>query len=117
MTKPPRDEDLYVYLASVERVIDGDTVILSIDLGLDVWMRGQHCRLLGINAPEKTGGTREEGLAAKEHLEKLLQGYEHILVRTHYDKHCTFGRLLVELYATDDCINDEMVEDGFAVAI
>lgn len=115
MVKPPTMDDLYVYLARIERVVDGDTVVASLDLGCDVWLLNQHCRLLGINAPEKTGDTKALGVASKEHLESLLKGHEYVLVRTTLDKKCTFGRLLVELFVGTYNVNDEMVEDGFAL--
>lgn len=112
--RTPTTDDLYTYMARVVRVIDGDTVVLDLDLGCDIWLRSQHCRLYGINSAEKTGKTKEAGLAAKGHLESLLLGHEYVLVRTTYDRHCKFGRLLVTLFVGEDSVNDEMVEDGFA---
>jgi micrococcal nuclease len=38
--------------ATVVRVVDGDTLILDLDLGWRVWRRGERCRLAGINCPE-----------------------------------------------------------------
>ena len=114
MSKSPTADDRYVYSARIDRVIDGDTVVASLDLGCDVWLLKQHCRLTGINAPEKTGSSKVLGLASKEHLEALLKGHDTVLVRTTYDQKCTFGRLLVELFVGEDSVNDEMVEDGFA---
>jgi micrococcal nuclease len=38
--------------AQVIRVIDGDTVVLDVDLGFDVWCRYRSFRLLGCNARE-----------------------------------------------------------------
>ena len=43
---------LYTYKANIVRVIDGDTVVADIDLGFDVWLRKEHLRLVGIDAPE-----------------------------------------------------------------
>ena len=43
-------EATYVYKAVVERVIDGDTLLLRIDLGLQVW-KEQRVRLAGIDTP------------------------------------------------------------------
>lgn len=114
MSRPITIDDLYVYLARIVRVIDGDTIVLDLDLGCEVWLLNQHCRLLGINAPEKTGGTKANGIASKEHLESLLKGHDTVVVRTIYDKKCTFGRLLVELFVHEDSVNEEMVEDNFA---
>ena len=43
-------EPTYVYKAIVGRVIDGDTLLLRIDLGFQVW-KEQRVRLAGIDAP------------------------------------------------------------------
>ena len=108
------EQDLYVYRAHLVRVIDGDTVVVDLDLGCDVWLRQQHCRLTGINAPEKIKPTREQGLAAKEHLEQLLGGHERFVVTTNYDRRCTFSRLLVTIWVEGVNVNQRMVADRFA---
>jgi endonuclease YncB( thermonuclease family) len=41
----------WTYPATVVRVVDADTIRLSLDLGLHIW-RTDNCRILGINAPE-----------------------------------------------------------------
>lgn len=46
-----RQEALHIYKATVERVVDGDTLLVNIDLGFDVWVK-KRLRLRGINAPE-----------------------------------------------------------------
>jgi micrococcal nuclease len=38
--------------ARVVRVVDGDTLIMDLDLGWKIWRMGERCRLSGINAPE-----------------------------------------------------------------
>lgn len=114
MASPPTTDDLYVYLARIKRVVDGDTLVLDLDLGCEVWLLNQHCRLSKIDAPEKTGGTKEAGLLAKQHLEQLLKEHEYALVKTEYDQHCTFGRLLVELFVGEVSLNEQMIQDGYA---
>ena len=42
---------MYEYNAKLLRVVDGDTLDASIDLGFDVWVK-KRVRLYGINAPE-----------------------------------------------------------------
>ena len=43
---------MYEYRCRIDRVIDGDTVDVDIDLGFGVWMRKERVRILGIDTPE-----------------------------------------------------------------
>ena len=52
---------MYDYMATLVRVIDGDTVDCDIDLGFGVWLKNQRVRLYGINTPE----TRTKDLKEK----------------------------------------------------
>ena len=47
MTSP----DAFVYHADLERVIDGDTIDVTIDLGFNVKLHKQRVRLAGIDTP------------------------------------------------------------------
>ena len=60
--------NLYNYAATVNRVVDGDTLDLTVDLGFRI-QHGLRLRLLGINTPELN--TRE-GHVAKEFVQHLL---------------------------------------------
>jgi len=42
---------LYTYVATVQRVVDGDTIALDVNLGFRTWRRASF-RLVGINARE-----------------------------------------------------------------
>ena len=44
--------DAFVYQAELERVVDGDTVDVTLDLGFDVKLHKQRGRLHGIDTPE-----------------------------------------------------------------
>ena len=69
--------DACVYQAEVERVVDGDTVDVTLDLGFDVKLHKQRVRLHGIDTPEsRTRNLAEKklGLAAKERLKELCVG-------------------------------------------
>jgi micrococcal nuclease len=59
----------YRYQAKVVRVIDGDTVILDVDLGFGIWVHDTPFRLLGINAREKSD---EGGPQARMNLMTVL---------------------------------------------
>ena len=63
---------MYEYTARVLKVVDGDTLDLSIDLGFNIWIT-QRCRLQGIDTPEtRTLDSAEKvlGLKAKAVLAK-----------------------------------------------
>ena len=111
-------EPTYLYRAVVVRVVDGDTIDVDIDLGFYVWIRKQRIRLFGIDAPEIRGETRQEGLAATEHLKSLIEG-ETIILRTVKgidggDRDDSFGRWLGTIYHGDMDVNAEMVRSGHA---
>lgn len=107
---------MYEYAAVVERVQDGDSVVLDIDLGFSVRLRAS-CRLYGINAPEMVGESKAKGEAAKAALAQLLPAGARVSARTHKDREDKYGRILVELWAPGQAAsaNDRMVELGHAV--
>ena len=66
---------MYEYNAIVDRVVDGDTIDCTIDLGFSVWKKIR-VRMEGINAPESRTRDlkeKERGLAAKARLVEILE--------------------------------------------
>lgn len=89
---------MYEYKATVRRIIDGDTIVCDIDLGLEIWARDQHLRLYGIDTPEvRTRDPVEKaaGLLAKARVEAILPPGRVVTIRTHKDKSGKYGRWLV----------------------
>jgi micrococcal nuclease len=89
---------IYIYKASLIRVVDGDTVDLIIDLGFDT-SRKERFRLYGIDAPEIR---TEAGKEAKAWLIGVLGPYGAIYVQTIQlstkAKRDKYGRFLAVLY-------------------
>jgi len=56
---------MYIYKTKLIRVVDGDTIDLSIDLGFRI-IHNIRVRLLDIDTPEVRGDQKPFGLAAKE---------------------------------------------------
>jgi len=106
------------FRVKVDRVIDGDTLVVSFYMGLGLWLHEQKVRLLGINAPEKTGETKEQGLKVTAYLESLLKKADDVIVRTDEGKKGKFGRFLVILYGRIDGkwvnLNKRLVSVGAA---
>jgi len=110
---------MFTYRAAVTRIVDGDTVIVDIDLGFGVWLKEQSVRLAKINAPETRGSLREAGIAAKDFLSKLiLNKWVQIRTEKGNDK---YGRWLATILLEEDKnlidINHKMIIEGHAVYI
>ena len=100
---------MYEYNAKLIRVIDGDTIDASIDLGFDVWVK-KRIRLYGIDAPESRTRDLEEkkrGIETKERLQELLEANRNVfIVRSHgvgkYGR--CLGTLLIGITRFSSCI-------------
>ena len=113
---------MYEYRAKVNRVVDGDTVDVDIDLGFGVWLRDERVRIMGIDTPESRTSDEEEkvfGLAAKARLKELLG--ETAILKTQVDKSGEdakgkFGRILGDFVAPDGrMVTEIMIEEGHCV--
>ena len=113
---------MYEYRCKIIRVIDGDTVDVDIDLGFQVWIRGERVRIMGIDTPESRTSDKTEkvfGLASKERLKELLHG--EVILKTEVSKagedmKGKFGRILGDFILEDGRKATEvLIEEGHAV--
>lgn len=108
---------MYHYkIKKFNKIIDGDTVDLDIDLGFNLTI-SHRVRLKGINTPEtrtKDLVEKEKGLAAKVWLEEQLSREGEWVIETY--KEDKYGRILGTLYLVGDSttINEWMVNEGIA---
>ena len=109
---------MYTYFVkSVDRIVDGDTIDISIDLGFDLTKK-ERVRLAGIDTPEKRTKDQKEkemGYQATEFLEMHLMEATKLTVRT--EKDGKFGRMLGWLYKSETdtmSINQIMIDKGYA---
>ena len=105
---------MYQYKASLNRIIDGDTIDVNIDLGFDVKIK-QRVRLYGINTPEvrtKDLKEKEKGIEATEYLKKILQ--RTFIIQTILNKRGKYGRVLGIIWVKEENINERMVNEGYA---
>lgn len=109
---------MFTYKAAVTNVIDGDTVVVDIDLGFGIWLRKQSIRMSKINAPELRGVTLQAGNNSKEFLKSLVLN-KWVTIKTEKDKKEKYGRWLGVLLLEEDKnlidINAKMVAEGHAV--
>ena len=109
---------MYEYDCKIVRVIDGDSILVDIDLGFDTWRCGESIRLFGVDCPECRSRDPKEkaaGLAAKEFVKGLLHdGGTYTLTTKEKGK---FGRYLGVIQLTDKTsVNGALVKERFAVA-
>ena len=103
------------YNAILERVIDGDTIDVTLDLGFNVFLKKQRCRLAGIDTPEsRTRDLAEKklGLEAKARLTELCG--ERLKIKSL--GRGKFGRILAIPYTNDnEDICQILIQEGHAV--
>ena len=121
---PPSRKSCYNFrVVSVDKVVDGDTIDVSIDLGFDL-IKKERVRVAGVDTPEKRTRDLEEkalGLDAtywmKKQLEDTIAGDEELIIRTELKGGTgKYGRLLGWLYVGDDTVslNEQMITEGYA---
>lgn len=96
------------YRCEVVRVIDGDTFVARIDLGLDVSLVS-HVRIQGLYAPEIRGKSRPAGERSREALRVLLAKGDILVAPT---GQMTFGRVVAEVWASGIDVDAAMIGMG-----
>ena len=109
----------------MDKVLDGDTIDVTIDLGFDLYKK-ERVRVAGVDTPEKRTRNLEEkalGIDAtnwlKKKLKDVLDGDDELIVRTELHGGVgKYGRLLGWLYVGDDevSLNEQMITQGYAHA-
>jgi micrococcal nuclease len=110
-------------VVSIDKVLDGDTIDVTIDLGFDLYKK-ERVRIAGVDTPEKRTRDLEEkalGLDAtnwmKDKLEGAISGDDELSIRTELVGGMgKYGRLLGWLYIGDGdvSLNEQMIEEGYA---
>ena len=125
MTPPSRKSCYNFRVVKVDKVLDGDTIDVTIDLGFDLYKK-ERVRIAGVDTPEKRTRNLEEkalGIDAtnwlKKELEDVLAGDDELIVRTELHGGVgKYGRLLGWLYVGDEelSLNEQMITQGYAHA-
>ena len=107
---------MFEYSCKVRRVVDGDTVDLTMDLGFSIFHKAR-VRLVGIDAPECRSldlDHKARGMLSKQFVEDRLKGAKKVKVLTELEKG-KFGRVLGTVWADEQCINALLVAHNHAV--
>ena len=137
MTPPSRKSYYNFRVVSVDKVIDGDTIDVTMDLGFDLYKQ-ERVRIAGVDTPEKRTSDLEEkklGLDAtnwlKGKLEGAIDGDDELSIRTEFIQRLPsdyplqklllggvgkYGRLIGWLYIgdADVSLNEQMITEGYA---
>ena len=122
---PPSRKSCYNFrVTEINRVLDGDTIDVTIDLGFDLYKK-ERVRIAGVDTPEKRTRDLEEkalGIDATNWLKKKLEDTiagegDELSIRTELVGGMgKYGRLLGWLYINEDTIslNEQMITEGYA---
>ena len=121
---PPSRKSCYNFrVTKINRVVDGDTIDVTIDLGFDLYKK-ERVRIAGVDTPEKRTRDLEEkalGIDAtnwlKGTLEDTINGEHELTIRTELKGGMgKYGRLLGWLYIGEDdvSLNEQMIKEGYA---
>ena len=103
---------MYTYKAKIIRWIDGDTVILNIDLGFHI-IRQERIRLARINAPEMNRKSDYEVRQAKHAravAKKICPHKSEVIIKTS-KRQDMYGRFIGEIFLNEKNISDYLIEN------
>jgi micrococcal nuclease len=110
-------------VTKIDKVLDGDTIDVTIDLGFDLYKK-ERVRIAGVDTPEKRTRDLEEkalGIDAtnwlKGKLTETIKGEDELTIRTELKGGVgKYGRLLGWLYVGEDnvSLNEQMIGEGYA---
>lgn len=114
---------MYNYKATVDRIVDGDTIDVVIDLGFKITTH-QRIRLKDINTPEtfnvkKNSEEYKKGSAAKDFVVSRIEANNNEVILDTDKDTGKFGRYIATIHLADSetSLNDELVAKGFALYV
>ena len=111
VTKAPTDE--FVRRATLERIVDGDTLRLKIDLGFGASII-HDVRLEGVDTPEARGVESAAGQFVSAKVGDWFAGNTELLIHSHVFELGKFGRCLCRVWANSRCLNEYLIQEGLA---
>jgi len=112
---------MYTYKCRINKVLDGDTVDIDLDLGFNIVLANQRVRMIGVDTPESRTANKEEkvrGTLSKKKLAEKLSTGSWVKIQTHKDdgNDDKFGRILGEFILEDGTnVNQWLIENNYAV--
>jgi micrococcal nuclease len=102
---------MYEYACKVERVVDGDTIDVVLDLGFDI-LHKCRVRLYGIDTPESRTRNLDEkarGKMSSAFLTEAIDTGKQVVIQTKLkDSKGKYGRVLGDVVVDGENINQQM---------
>ena len=103
---------MYEYKCTVDRVVDGDTIDVTLDLGFSVLYKTR-VRLFGIDTPESRTSNKDEkarGKMSAMFLKMAIEDADTVVIRTELrDSRGKFGRVLGTVVCDGENVNELMI--------
>jgi micrococcal nuclease len=110
--------DFSYRVKKVTKVVDGDTIDVTLDMGFDILYQ-QRVRLFGIDTPESRTRDKVEkvyGLKSKKFLQEQIKKAKKVNIKTYKgDETGKFGRILGDVFLDGKSVNSLMCQKGHAV--
>ena len=114
---------MFTYKANVVKIVDGDTLDVSIDLGFKIFTV-KRIRLQGINTPETYGVKKyseeyKNGMLSKNFVIEFVNNCESVVEIHTRQERGKYGRYIATIFAPGSAksLNDILVEKGYAVYV
>ena len=107
---------MYQYRATIDRVVDGDTFDLVVDVGFYMSLTTR-VRLRGVDTPEVKGPERQDGLRASAYVMERLTPGKVVLIRSY--KKGRFGRFIADVSyvpGVEDPTEEQFLSHGIDLA-
>ena len=110
--------DFSYRVKKVTKVVDGDTIDVTLDMGFDILYQ-QRVRLFGIDTQESRTRDKVEkvyGLKSKKFLQEQIKKAKKVSIKTYKgDETGKFGRILGDVFLDGKSVNSLMCQKGHAV--
>jgi endonuclease YncB( thermonuclease family) len=98
--------------ATLIRWVDGDTAVVKLDLGWNLYREKQYVRMAHINAPERF---TDAGKSATEFVNMLCPAGSEVLLYSYRDKTGVYKRIIADIVYKGININRALADAGYAV--
>lgn len=111
----------YQYWAQVDRIVDGDTLDLSMSLGFNLTV-AERVRLVAVDTPEVFGvpavsASYRAGQEAVQFVRDFCPESSWVEARIYVGRREKYGRWLGEIFVDGASLNVQLLAHGFATAI